>query len=217
VKSVRNKPLKRDLTTLVRLSPSAARHCFRMVSQLAEPLVASSLKSLERLRIEAWDPRSDNGRRVVDLAREAVIIRRAVAGVPMAIRIASRAYRGVALRITGLEDGCFHYQVTLLHSDPDLSVPLAEGDDQATAEAQWRDWVGFLGLPAFGGRTDSGIVQVNIGGVDLARRLPSLRRRGRIVTRRPRFLTRRKVGGPVPARTVCADPRVLSNGSKLDR
>ena len=48
-------------------------------------------------------------------------------------------------------------------------------------------------------------------------RLPSLRRRGRIVTRRPRFLTRRKVGGPVPARTVCADPRVLSNGSKLDR
>ena len=192
----------------------ARRHLFPMVSQLAEPVVTSSLKTLERLRIETCDPRSDNRRRVVDLAREAVIIRRAVAGVPMAIRVACSAFRGVALRITGLEDGRFHYEVKLLHRDPDLSVPLAEGDDQAAAEAQWRDWVGFLGLPAFVGRTESGVVQVNIEGVELARRLPSLRRRGGAVTsRRPRFLTRRKVGGPVPARTVCADPRILSNGS----
>jgi hypothetical protein len=189
-----------------------------MVSQLAEPAVTSSLKALERLRIEACDPRSDSGRRVVDLAREAVIIRRAVAGVPMAIRVASSAYRGVALQITGLEDGRFHYEVKLLHRDPDLSVPLDQGDDQAAAEAQWRDWVGFLGLPAFVGRTESGVVQVNIDGVDLARRLPSPRRRGRAVTsRRPRFLTRRKVGGAVPTEVVCADPRILSYGSKLDR
>jgi uncharacterized protein DUF6101 len=189
-----------------------------MVNQLVEPVVTSSLKTLECLRIDTCDPRSDNGRRVVDLAREAVIIRRAVAGVAMAIRVASSAYRGVALRITGLEDGRFHYEVKLLHRDPDLSVPLAEGDDQAAAEAQWREWVGFLGLPAFVGRTESGVVQVNIDGVDLARRLPSLRRCGRLVTsRRPRFLTRRKVGGPVPARTIGADPHVLSNGSKSDR
>jgi len=188
-----------------------------MVSQLAEPLVTSSLNALACLRIEACDPRSDNRRRVVDLGREAVVIRRAVAGVPMAIRVASSAYRGVALRITGLEDGRFHYEVKLLHRDPDLSVQLDEGDDQAAAEAQWRDWVGFLGLPAFVGRTESGVVQVNIDGVDLTRRLPNPRRRGRVVTsRRPRFLTRRKVGGPVPAATVCADPQVLSYGWKSD-
>ncbi len=189
-----------------------------MVSQLAEPVVTSSFKALECLRIEACDPRADNGRRIVDLAREAVVIRRAVAGVPMVIRVASRAYRGVALRITGLEDGRFHYEVKLLHRDPDLSVPLADGEDQAAAEARWRDWVGFLGLPAFAGRTESGVVQVNIDGVDLARRLPSQRRRGRVATsRRPRFLTRRKVGGPVLEATVCADPRVLFFGPKFDR
>ena len=85
-----------------------------------------------------------------------------VAGVSMAIRIDPSAYRGVALRVAGLEDGRFHYEVKLLHRDPDLSVPLAEGEDVAAAEAQWREWVGFLGLPALVGRTASADVQVNI-------------------------------------------------------
>jgi len=188
-----------------------------MVSQPTEPVVTSSIKSLECRRIEALDPRSDNGRRVVDVARGAVAIRRAVAGVPMTIRVPSSAYQGVVLRTTRLEDGRFHYEVNLLHRDADLSAPLAEGEDQADAEAQWREWIGFLGLPALVGRTELGVVQVNIDGVDLERRLPSPRRRGGVVkSRRPRFLTRRKIGGHVPAKAVFADPRILSDGSKFD-
>jgi Family of unknown function (DUF6101) len=173
--------------------------------------VSSSSKPRYSLRIEACDPRSDNRRRVVDVAREAIVIRRAVAGVRMAIRVVSSAYRGVALRITELEEGRFHYAVELLHRDPDLSVPLADGEDRAAVEARWREWVGFLGLPAFVGRTASADVQVNIDGVELARRVPSDRRRGRgAMARRPRFLRRRKVGRSIRPAGGCSDPRDLA-------
>jgi len=187
-----------------------------MVSPVAEPLVSSSSKTQQSLRIEAFDPRSDNRRRVVDVGREAIVIRRAVAGVRMAIRVVSSAYRGVALQITRLEEGRFHYEVRLLHRDPDLSVPLAEGEDKAVAEAQWREWVGFLGLPALVGRTASADVQVNIDGVDLARRVPSGRRRDGAKVRRPRFLRRRKVGRPFTAAAACSDRRDQPEAPKFD-
>jgi len=170
------------------------------------------MRAIERQPFEVCDPRSDTGWRLVDVRREAVAIRRIVAGVPMAIRVPSAAYQGVALRLTGLEDGRFRYEVKLLHRDPDLSVPLAEGEDQASAETQWRDWVRFLGLPALVGRTESGVMQVNIDGVDLERRVPSPRRRSGVHrSRRPRFLTRRKVGPfrqPDPSAPVSASLRI---------
>lgn len=165
-----------------------------MVSQCVEPVVTSSI-AVGWARIEAFDPRSDNRRRVIDVGREGVTIRRAVAGVSMAIRIASSAYRGVTLRVTGLQDGRFHYEVKLLHRDPDLSVSLAAGDDRVLVEGEWQGWVRFLGLPALVGRTETADLEVNVDGVDIARRRPTPRRRARSMrSRRPRFLMRRKVG-----------------------
>ncbi len=159
--------------------------------------MASSSKRQQLLRIEARDPRSDNRRRIIDICREAVVIRRVLAGMMMAIRVETTAYRGVALRVAGLNDGRFRYEVKLLHRDPDLSVPLAEGEDEAMAEAQWREWLGFLGLPALVGRTNSSDVQVNIKDVALISRAPAPRARGSsVAARRPRFLRRRKTGGP---------------------
>jgi hypothetical protein len=182
-----------------------------------EPVVTSS-KPIEQLRIETCDPRSDNRRRVIDVARESITIRRAVAGVSMAIRISSSAYRGVSLRVVALRDGRFHYEVKLLHRDPDLTVSLAEGEDQAAIEGQWREWVRFLRLPALVGRTEANDVEVNVELSEMARRKPSPRRRGRSTrTRRPCFLTRRKMGGFALVPTVYADPRVLFPGSKLER
>ncbi len=175
-------------------------------------------KAQQWARFEALDPRADNRRRVVEVARESVLIRRAVAGVSMSIRIASSAYRGVTLRITGLADGRFHYETVLLHHDPDLSVPLAAGEDPAEVENQWREWVRFLRLPALVGRTEAADVEVNIDGVDIARRGPGPRRWGRTATsRRPRFLTRRKVGAATLGAMVDAAPAVLFHGSKFDR
>jgi hypothetical protein len=189
-----------------------------MVSHCAEPVVSHSLKPAQFLRIEACDPRADNRRRVIDVARDGVVIHRSVAGVAMAIRVLSSAYRGVALRVTGLHEGRFRYEARLLHRDPDLSVPLAEGEDQETIETQWREWVRFLRLPALVGRTGTGDVEVNLDVTDMARRRPSPRRRGRaLASRRGRFLLRRKVGGSLLDATIHCDPRVLFPGSKSDR
>jgi Family of unknown function (DUF6101) len=183
-----------------------------------DKVVTSSSKAREILRIEGSDPRSDNRRRVIDVAREAVTIRRAVSGISMAIRIVSSAYSGVALRITGYEDGRFHYEVRLVHRDPDLSVSLGEGEDRAAVEAQWREWVRFLRLPALVGRTGTGDVEVNIDATDLACRLPGPHGRGHaLASRRPRFLARRKIGCPALAQPVDLDPHALFFGSKLDR
>jgi hypothetical protein len=177
-----------------------------MVSQFAEPVVISP-KVLGCRRIEAFDPRSDNRRRVIDVALEGVTIRRVVAGISMAIRVAYSAYRGVALRVTGLCDGRFHYEVKLLHRDPDLSVLLAEGDERDMVETEWRAWVRCLGLPALVGRTEAADLDVNINGVNIVRRRPTARRRGGSMrSRRPRFLVRRKVGCPALWRD-CAEPR----------
>ena len=175
-----------------------------MVSQPAELAVTSPLKASDCIRIEACDPRSDDRRRIVDVSRDAVTIRRAVAGVSMAVRVESRAYRGVALRITGLEEGRFHYEVRLTHRDPDLSVPLAEGHEPAVMEAQWREWIALLRLPALVGRLESADIPVNVGGVMLFRAAPCARRRGSSLTRRrPRFLKCRSLG--CVQKTVVAD------------
>ncbi len=189
-----------------------------MVSQSADMVVALSTKHVQPLRIEASDPRADNRRRVIDVAGDAVVIHRSVAGVAMAIRVAASAYSGVALRVTGLQDGRFHYEAKLLHRDPDLSVSLAAGEDHAAIEAQWREWVRFLRLPALVGRSETGDVEVNLDVTDMARRRPSPRRRGKAVaSRRARFLLRRKVGRSLLAAIIHSDHRVLFPGSKLDR
>jgi hypothetical protein len=169
---------------------------------------------MPRIRIQACDPRADNRRRIVEIDGKAVVIGRAVAGIPMAIRVVLSAYRGVTLRVAGLEGGRFHYEVKLLHRDPDLCVPLAEGEDEAAVEARWREWVRFLGLPAFVGRTASADIQVNIDDVDLARRTPQGQRRGvGTIVRRPRFLSRRKVGRPTMPAVACPEQ---SDGFKFD-
>ena len=141
--------------------------------------MSNSLTSAQSLRIEARDPRADNRQRVIDVARDGVVIRRSVAGVAMAICVASSAYRGVALRVTGLHEGRFRYEARLLHRDPDLSVNSAAGEDQTAIETVWREWVRFMRLPALVGRTETGDVEVNIDVTDIAHRRPSPRRRGK--------------------------------------
>jgi len=175
------------------------------------------LRAANVIRIEAGDPRSDNRRRILDLTPEAVTIRRAVAGVPMAIRVVSRDYRGVVLRIAGLEDGRFRYEVKLAHRDPDLSVPLGEGEDLAVVEAQWRKWVAFFRLPALAGRSESADTAVNVRAAELTQRIPHRRRRGgSLASRRPRFLKRRAFRQNWGAAVVDADPVVLFHGWKAD-
>ena len=152
------------------------------------------------------------------MGRETVTIWRAVAGVSMIIRLPSEAYRGVALRIRGLECGRFSYEVGLAHRDPDLSVVLGVGDDLAAMEAQWREWVDHLRLPALAGRSEASDAPVNVSRAALSRRTPNPRRSGSALrSRRPRLVKRRAPGPFRKAEVVDRDPVVLFYGWKDDR
>lgn len=135
----------------------------------------------------------------------------------MTIRLALAAYRGVALRIRGLEGGRFHYEVRLAHRDPDLSVALDAGDDLAAMEARWRDWTAYLRLPALAGRSDASDAPVNVSRAALTCRTPHARRKGGALrSRRPRFLKRRAMSGLPRACGIDGDPIVLFFGWKDD-
>ena len=168
------------------------------------------------VRIEAIDARADGGRRVVSLSGDRVAIARSLGGVFMTLTLAPSAFHGVVLRLRGLADGVFHFQILLVHRDPDLCVTLLEAEDDSEILAEWRLWAKFLGVPALVEREENRAVpeRPHLGAVAIAPVGP--RRRGRTVTRRrPRFLTRRKLGGPVKAAPACG--RQLFPGSKAER
>ena len=171
------------------------------------------LEGAEILRIEAPDPRSDDRRRIIDLVRDAVTIRRVVAGVSMAIRLDAAAYRSVTLSAAGSEKGRSGYAVRLTHRDPDLAVSLGEHEDRGAAEDLWREWAQFLSLPARIEGIEAG------AGSEQASSLPPIARRraSAVARRRPRFLARRKPGNATAAIRIEDDPLVLFYGWKPGR
>lgn len=164
-------------------------------------------------RFAAPDPRADGRRRLVRLDSDNVHIARVVAGVSMNVTVATRAYRGVGLRVVGARDDGFSYEIRLVHADPDLCVALARADDDLDIQAEWRLWARVLGLPTLVER---------IEGRDepdspLIGRAASPRRRGKTMAgRRARFLTRRKVGRPELCVRVEAS-REMFSGSNPER
>jgi hypothetical protein len=172
----------------------------------------------EPRRIEVCDPRADGRRRVVLLARDRVVIARSVGGVFMQIAMTPNAYRGVVLRLTALRDDGFHYEIRLVHRDPDLCVTLHEASDDSEIQAEWRLWAKFLGLPPLVEREEGSVEPegAHLGEIVVARM--RARRRGKTITaRRPRFLTRRKTGRADRRRASLAGAREIFPGSKPDR
>jgi hypothetical protein len=159
--------------------------------------LAQAASSNAARRIETGDMRADGRRRVVIVEEDRIAIARSVAGVFMRIAVAPSAYRGILLRVVSLDESGFHYEIRIAHRDPDLSVKLAESNDQAEAEIAWRRWARFFSLPTLVERIEGTLEpeRATIGAV--VARPPVGRRRGRgLRLRRARFLTRRKVGRP---------------------
>jgi hypothetical protein len=153
------------------------------------------------VRFEAADEAADGRRRVVDLHRERVVLRRSVAGMRMALNMPVKAFRGVAIRLQR-EDGAapetapVSIAVMLEHKDPALSLPLfcsAEADDIV---AEWQSWGRVLGLPLLVAEGDGSLREpfARLGALRIE--APSFRRRRRsaIARRRPSRLLRRRAG-----------------------
>ena len=129
------------------------------------------------LRFDARDVRADGGVRQVEIHRERVVLRRAVAGMRMAINVRVCDFIGIGLR--GVDGDA--QMLALIHRDPSLTIPLAISTDREEldcASAMWSEILGLAQLP------------------EEKRREPTARRRRRnvISKRRPGFLLRRRAG-----------------------
>ncbi len=128
--------------------------------------------------------------------RGAVINRKlAQSGIPVAIALAARSFKGIAAR--AMEDGEGEVTVTLEmhHEDPRLSVPLLVACDLYDVAADWRSWAELFDLPMLMVESDGRVTALEETFGKVRRSDPTSRRRGSHRGRRPRFLARRKPGG----------------------
>jgi hypothetical protein len=141
------------------------------------------------VRFQANDAVADGRSREVELTRERVVVRRAVAGIRMAVNLPISAYRGVAIRTSA--DGA---SVVLEHRDPSLALELYAAPDGNEVTAEWRTWGEVLGVPLLvADETGAEEIFPRVGAVKVGAPFVRRRRRNAIKQRRPSILMRRVV------------------------
>jgi len=146
------------------------------------------------VRFFAADHTADGALRVVDLHR-GVVLRRARAGMRMAVNLPVAAYRGVAIKLFAEADKPPHmFAVTLEHADTALSLLLFSSADVGEITAEWRVWGRVLGLPLLFPKDDGTLHEVfaRIGRLLIAPPTWRRRRHTAIGRRRPQRLLRRR-------------------------
>jgi hypothetical protein len=136
--------------------------------------------------------------RAFTIERERAIVQRSCAAGPATLTVPMSAYAGVAVRIEPVgEAGDVRATVELLHEDPTLTLALVVADEPEDVAADWRAWGDVLGLPLLLIGQDGSVRRPVdlVGGVITAPTKPR-RMHSYFAARRPRFLTRRKVGRP---------------------
>jgi len=156
------------------------------------------------VRFAVSDKAADERVRQVELTRERVVLRRAVAGMKMAVNLPVAAYLGVAIRMEPPEGNApGGVAIVLEHRDPALSLPLYRADEGTEVVAEWHSWARVLGMPLLVAQADGALREPfeRIGALRIASPIRRRRRRGAIKARRPAFFLRRKAGD---ARAQCA-------------
>jgi hypothetical protein len=155
------------------------------------------------VRFAAADGAADEGLRIVDLHRERVVLRRALAGMRMAVNLPVAAYRGVAIRLDATTETPPFVAITLEHADAALSLPLFASVDTDDIVAEWQIWGRVLGLPLLIGATDGTIREAfaRMGRLLIAAPTWRRRRRSAVARRRPFRLLHRRAG-VLPAATI---------------
>lgn len=162
-------------------------------------------KNHEALLVQR-DWRADGGARRVRVTCSDILIARRFGGVDMRISVPVPAYRGVLLDVVAGQDGAPCYRLLLAHRDCDLDVVLVETQDSGAAAADWRYWSAWLSLPRLAAENG------DFAEVDAARQAMAAppRRGGSTVRgRRPRFLTRRRIGDAARMADVFAEEREI--------
>ena len=164
------------------------------------------------VRFPAKDAGADGQIRQIELYRERVVLRRAVCGIRMAVKVPVSAFRGVVLRLVPDDgDEPAVIAVVLDHRDAGLSVPLFAARDGDDVVAVWKSWGRVLGLPLLLAESDGKLHEPfpRLGGVGIAEPAPRRRRRSPLKRRRPSILLRRMPGRPVANPAVHRDEREI--------
>src|SRR5271170_2673989 len=149
------------------------------------------------VRFEAADAAADGRRRIVDLHRERVVVRRSVGGMRMALNLPVAAFRGVAIRMNGnANEPPTAIDVVLEHGDPALSLPLFSSSATDDIVAEWQSWGRVLGLPLLVAERDGSLREpfARLGAVRVEAPTWRRRRSGALARRRPKILLRRRPG-----------------------
>jgi hypothetical protein len=157
------------------------------------------------VRFSISDKAADEHVREVELTRERVVLRRAVAGMKMAVNLPVAVYLGVALRMEPPEGSApGAVAIVLEHRDPALSLPLYRAAEGTEVVAEWHSWARVLGMPLLVADADGTLREPfeRVGAVRVASPSPRRRRRGAIKARRPRIFLRRKAGDARTQRAV---------------
>jgi Family of unknown function (DUF6101) len=157
------------------------------------------------VRFEAADVAADGHRRVVELHRERVVLRRSVRGMRMALNMPVAAFRGVAIRLKGEPDTPpSEIAVVLEHDDPSLSLPLFASGECDDIVAEWQAWGRVLGLPLLVAERDGSLREpfARIGAVRVEAPAWRRRRRTTIGRRRSARMLRRRQGKLAATPTV---------------
>jgi hypothetical protein len=168
----------------------------------ADPAGSSRILRLDPYSLpvsfEAGDARADGRTRWVELGRERVTVRRAVAGIPMSVSLPVARYLGVAIRLIAPDaDSDGAVAVVLEHRDPSMSVPLYVAPDGGDAVAEWQSWSSVLGLPLLVHDGEGRFREpfARLGGVKVAPAQARRRRQTALRKRRARMPLRRKSAG----------------------
>jgi hypothetical protein len=140
--------------------------------------------------------RHSAGVAVIALDRGMAIIRHPMpSGDMLTVEVPIPEYDGVAVRMATVDGAALRVVVELRHRDPELTLPLVVADDPADIVADWQGWARALNLPLLVVEQNGAVTRPvdRIGGLNVARPRPR-RRHSFFAGRRPRFLTRRKVG-----------------------
>ncbi len=161
------------------------------------------------VRFPARDAGADGQTRQVELDRDRVVLRRAVRGMRMKIRLPLDAFIGVTL--TAETDDATSCSITLDHVDPALSIPLLDSTSLEDAAVVWKAWGRVLGLSIRVCDATGNVIDTRPGRRDVQMVPDTGRRRRRSVIRkrRPSILMRRKPGRHIGLSAVHRDEREI--------
>jgi hypothetical protein len=134
--------------------------------------------------------KAEDGVQRIRIKEDRVEVSRRIGGIDTLLSVPTESFKGVTLR-NGEGSG---FEISLLHIDPCMTLPLYRAADDRDIIAIWRRYARTLGLPLLVEDNEGRLQSIS----EESPRLPFDRRGGSpLKNRRPRFLSRRAMGRAV--------------------